>query len=397
MDNNTSLAKAGKSLILKEGFYGLFLIKLNKHWSDRVKTAGVGLNGINYQLIINPNFWNSLSLDHHRGLLKHELLHIIFGHVSISRKRFSDPLLANMAEDIEINCYIDPSDLPDGGITIHSFPSLMLEPKKGSRYYYDKLKEAADKGSKVLKQFIEDIEAGGSAGKDEKGKDINAPQNNWEEFDALDETTKKIVLSQLEYQIKETADQVVKSRGTVPGEVKMVIENMIVEPPKFDWRGYLRNFVGGSTRTYTKKTRRKNSKRFPDSPGQKIMTQKHILLGIDTSGSVSTGELVEFLGEMKHIYKTGTEITVVQFDSAISNISKFNSKDKDYQIHGRGGTDFTPFCNYYNENHKKVCCAMIFTDGEAPAPTKTRGKLLWVLSSKSKDNANLPGQTIKLN
>src|SRR5690606_9963975 len=133
--------------------------------------------------------------------------------------------------------------------------------------------------------------------------------------------------------------QINKSRGTIPGELKDLIDELSkTEPPKFDWRGYLRNFVGGSTQTTAKKTRRKKSKRFPKNPGLKIQEKLHVLVGVDTSGSVSDKELAEFFHEMHHMHKTGTEITVVQCDTAISNISKYrSSEDGKIKIHGRGG------------------------------------------------------------
>ena len=80
MNKQDSLSKTGKELMLKEPYYGIFLIMLNKVWNKRVPTAGVSKNGINYQLIINEDFWTSLSEEHMLGLLKHELLHIAFGH-----------------------------------------------------------------------------------------------------------------------------------------------------------------------------------------------------------------------------------------------------------------------------------------------------------------------------
>ena len=83
MTNNESLEKIAKSLMLKEPFYGLFLIMLNKVWRQDLPTAGVSRNNINFQLAINPEFWNSLSEDHKIGLLKHELLHICFHHLSL--------------------------------------------------------------------------------------------------------------------------------------------------------------------------------------------------------------------------------------------------------------------------------------------------------------------------
>jgi hypothetical protein len=40
---------------------------------------------------------------------------------------------------------------------------------------------------------------------------------------------------------------------------------------------------------------------------------------------------------------------------------------------------------------------MYLTDGEAPAPDNAKGNILWVLSSQSRMNDNLPGAVIKLN
>ena len=73
MNRHEQLAKTCKDLILAEPFYGMFLIMLNKVWRKDVPTAGVSKNGINYQLAINEEFWDSLPMIHHRGLLKHEL------------------------------------------------------------------------------------------------------------------------------------------------------------------------------------------------------------------------------------------------------------------------------------------------------------------------------------
>ena len=81
MNKHETLAKASKELMLKEPFYGLLLLSLNKIWSEKmVPTAGVCLKGINYELAINPVFWESLPPIQKVGILKHELLHIAFFH-----------------------------------------------------------------------------------------------------------------------------------------------------------------------------------------------------------------------------------------------------------------------------------------------------------------------------
>jgi len=395
------LAKASKDLILSEPFYGLFLIMLNKRWEKSVPTAGVCLNGINYQLLISEEYWSKLSEPHRIGLLKHELLHIGFFHLT-EYSSLTDRELANIAMDLEINQYIAAHLLPPGGMVLSMFPELNLEPKKGTHYYYEKLQQGKKDGNcPNLNKMLQGMGQGQmTVTISVKGKDQEAQMpdhSTWKDMQDLPEATQKLVQKQVEHILKEVAEQAQKSCGNIPGEFSEILSRINhKEEPKFDWRGYLRRFSGGSTKIYTKKTRRKFNKRYDENPGLKIKPKRHILVAIDTSGSVSKDELNEFLGEMYHIQKTGTEITVVQADTAISHIEKFNHR-KDFQVYGRGGTCFQPVIDYYNENTSKYTCLFYFTDGEASAPTKAKGRMLWVLSSTSNINEDLIGPQIKLN
>ena len=402
MINKTeSLAKTCKDLMLQEPFYGLFLIMLNKQWSKELDTAGVTVAGINYKLMINEEFWEGLTLDHRKGLLKHELLHIAFFHLT-DYSDMTDKTLANIAMDLEINQYIDPDMLPPGGMMLNLFPELKLDEKAGSRYYYEKLKQAAQKGSCSNLNKILAAEAAGNMVvevtiKGDGEVEVRIPDHSqWGEGEA-DEATKKLVENQTKHILNEIKDQVEKSRGTIPGELASILKKInTVEEAKFDWKGYLRRFAGGSVKVYTKKTRRKYNKRYEDNPGLKIKQRKHVLVAIDTSGSVSSNELLEFMQEINHIFKTGADVTVVQADTAIRNIAAYNPNN-DYKIYGRGGTDFEPVVDYYNENTRKYSCLIYLTDGEAPAPETVKGRVLWALSSTSQETNHLPGITIKLN
>lgn len=62
-----------KRLLVKEPFYGLFLLGLNKIETDKVKTAAVGRQGINHVLYINKDFWGKLTDDEQYAIIKHEL------------------------------------------------------------------------------------------------------------------------------------------------------------------------------------------------------------------------------------------------------------------------------------------------------------------------------------
>jgi len=393
--NQESLAKASKELILKEPFYGLLLMALNKGWSDQLPTAGVCVRNLNYELKINPVFWEGLPLNVKVGVLKHELLHIAFFHLT-DYEHLTDHLLRNIAMDLEINQYINRDDLPAEGCFLDKFPELDLEPKKGTRYYYDKLKQEKDKQTEMIKAIMDAFENGDEQCTLPNGETIDMPSHeDWQGMDALPEAEKKLLKAQTTHVIQQVADQVEKSKGVIPGEMAEILEKLnTLEPPKFDWKGYMRRFIGKSTKTYTKKSRRKFNKRTPDFPGLKIKQQKHICAAIDTSGSVSTSELKEFLNELYHMKKTGAEVTIVECDTAISYIGKFDPK-KDVEIHGRGGTEFQPVIDYYNEHSREFSCIFYFTDGECPAPENAPKNILWVISSRG-NGKHLPGQVIKL-
>lgn len=307
---------------------------------------------------------------------------------------------------LEINQYIDPSYLPEGGMMLSSFPELNLKPKAGTKYYYDELMKANKNntcpnlsgmlGAMSNKQNTVTITV-----KDGNGNNVDVEiqlpdHSTWEQFEGLSEAEKKLIAKQTEHIIKEVAAQVQKSRGTVPGEFAEILDRILnPEPPKFDWRGYLRRFAGTSYKTFTRLSRNKFNKRFEGNPGLRIKFRKHILVAIDTSGSVSTDELKEFMHEIHHMHKTGTEITIVHADTSIRYIGKYDPKGEQ-KIHGRGGTSFNPVIEYYNENQRKYNALIYLTDGEAPAPEKPRGRILWVISSKANINPDLPGPQIKL-
>jgi predicted metal-dependent peptidase len=391
MDKQQSLSKTGKELMLKEPYYGFFLIMLNKLWdSKRVPTAGVSKNGINYQLTINTEFWESLSEDHRYGLLKHELLHIAFGHLTTFFK-FTNKKLANVAMDCEINQYISKQHLPEGGIDIDNYTDIELDRKAGARYYYDKLNQLQDEkdkngtcGDSNMDKLLDNIENG----------DI-PDHSTWEDFEDLTEAEQKLIEKQLQKVLTDAKEQTEKKRGTVPGEIEGLIIIEEIVKPKFDWRGFIRRFTGVSTKVFTKKIRRKENRRFDANPGLKVKMRQHMLLAIDTSGSVSDDELKEFMSEIYHIYKCGVDITIVQCDTTIKSIEPYKGKFE-MAVQGRGGTEFDPVLEYFNENQKKYTSLVYFTDGECWTHVRPKGNVLWVLSERSSMNNSLPGKVIKL-
>lgn len=329
------------------------------------------------------------------------------------RDSYPDKYLFNIAADIEVNQYInDTWQIPKGhkyaGFNLDSYPDLKLPPKAGTKVYYDMLQTALDKsdGGKCT-----DPGTGqGQPGDGTPGSGMPSLQEvmdaqragtmqihmTWEEFNALSEADKKLLRKQIDFQMKEMVESNRKNCGTTPGELQQYIDGLFkITEPVFNWKAYLRRFCGASQKTYTKKTRRKDSKRYAGNPALRIKTKQHILVAVDTSGSVSDGELEEFFSEIYHIWKAGVAVTVAQCDADIHSIKPYEGKF-DGRITGRGGTSFQPVIDYFDQHQKTFSTLIFMTDGYAPSPTKPRNKMLWVISSKGNGAEDLPWFQIKI-
>jgi predicted metal-dependent peptidase len=398
-DTYNDLSKIGKQLMLSEPFYGVFLSTLNKKIGNDVPTAGVCKNGINYQLIVNEEFWSSLNNDKKKiGLLKHELLHICFHHLN-ERDNYSDHELHNIAADVEINQYLAPDYYPTPDILLPStFPELKLPLKAGTKKYYELLQQAKQNNtSPTLNNLLASLECSGGCDGD---GDKNGLHPTWKEFDGLSEADKKLIKAQVDHQIKSIIESQNKDRGFVPSELQSYIDTLFeIKEPSYDWKSYFRRFFGSSNKIYTKKTRRKLNKRFSENPALKIKTKKKVLVGIDTSGSVSNKDLIEFFGEIYHMWKTGISITIAEGDAAIHNVYEYSGEIPE-KVTGRGGTDMNPFIEYFNKN-KQYNSLIILTDGFiGQREINTLKPMLLVLCSKGESIDKVKefgwGNTIKI-
>lgn len=150
--------------------------------------------------------------------------------------------------------------------------------------------------------------------------------------------------------------------GTIPGQFKEYIDNLFKQKESvFNWKGYFRRILGNSILMFLKSTRYKPSVRFPDSSGIILKSKPKVLVAVDTSGSVSSNELSDFFTEIQHLYKSGVQVDVVEFDTRIH--TKFRYKGpKEIPINGRGGTDATEVFKLYNAD-KSYSTLVVFTDG----------------------------------
>lgn len=372
---------------MTDPFYGLFLLSLSKSYSDQVPTAGVSRNGIDCRLEVNKEFWDSLTDTQQLAILKHEVIHICFKHLTM-RESFADWELFNVAADAEVNSYI--TGLPDDAIDAADFG---LDYKKGTKFYYDNIKISSQSN-----------QSSGNASNDSGGKDSDTQNqksskntkgdhSTWKDFQGISDAEKQLIEQQIDHIAKHTAEQVQKLQGTIPGELASYIKDLFKQKkPVFNWRQYFRRCIGTINDITLKKTRKKESLRFPDSSGIRHKKKTKILVAIDTSGSVSNQELCDFFSEINHIYKAGAIIDILECDTRITAQYQYSGKFEG-KVHGRGGTIFSPAIEYYNANRKEYTSFVYFTDGFASIDVRPLKDMIWIITSSGNRQA-YPGKVI---
>jgi predicted metal-dependent peptidase len=370
------IERAYKRLLIENPFYGLFLLGISKVIDTSTPTACVRKRGISCELVINPEFWETQNDIQQMNLIQHEVYHIVFQHMFMYNS-FPNKEVLNLAADCEVNSYLQ--NLDSTWVT----PSIWnLKLKGGTKYYYEE----------IMKQCPPQSKSGSTGG---NGLPQTADDHShWQEdFQNCSEAEKQLIKNQINSQIKTAAEQTKRMRGTIPGEIQVIVDELLkVKPRIFDWKSYFRRMLGSIYDVNIKKTRRKESIRFPESAGIKHKKKVSILVAVDTSGSVGNKELQDFFSEITYIYRAGARVTILECDSKISANYEYNGKWTG-KVHGRGGTDFQPVIDYYRKNRKEYSALVYFTDGECDLPNNTPRDTIWVITSDGK-HQDYPGKTI---
>lgn len=367
-----------KKMLIENPFYGLFLLGLSKVVDRSVDTACVRKKGINCELVINPDYWDSQDDTQQLNLLCHETLHIIFQHMFLWDS-FPNKEVLGLATDCEVDSFL--SNLDDSWVV----PSIWnLPPKQGTKFYYEE----------IIKQSQQQSNNENSCSNNDDLKTIDDHSQWGKDFHECSDAEKQLIQNQINNQIKTAAEQTIKMRGTIPAELQEIVNELLKPKPRiFDWKSYFRRMLGSIYDINIKKTRRKESVRFTGSAGIKHKKKVSILVAVDTSGSVSNEELKDFFSEITYIYKAGARITILECDARILANYEYTGKWTG-KVHGRGGTDFQPVIDYYRNNKKDYASLIYFTDGECCIPENVPMDTIWVITSEGDHNKEYPGRTL---
>jgi predicted metal-dependent peptidase len=361
-----AVSRAKVRLLMAAPFFGNLLCQRPPEFTDVVDTAAVDTRG---RLYVNPAFVETLAGDEVEFLLAHEVMHIVFQHAL--REGDRDHEVWNVAADAVINDMLKALGIGrmiKGGVEMAG---------------------AADRTAEdVYKELVAKGKAGGSKAKGKgKGKggaiagdlDTRGAKGMTEaEIAEITRETKRLVAG---------AMSAARAQGTVPGKLFGVIEPMLKDPVK--WEEVLERFItsrAGQCPSWAHPNRRYRRVGYLPSLDPEA-TMGLVVIGIDTSGSVTDKELAGFLGQVNAIFERchPTEVRVMYCDEEVEKEEVYTASDfpiRSVKVAGRGGTDMRAIFSRVEDEGLEPDAVLVFTDGWTPYPESEEYPTLWVTTDK---------------
>lgn len=339
---------------------------------------------------------------------------------------FPDKHMANIAMDISINQVIteelprvDPTTGEKMGVFIEDFPELKLKKNESSFYYYNELMKAKDKKTKSSKaggcktpQDSQSPDAQPGNGNGTSGSSLldqmldNSDKigdwhSMWRELTGgMSDKERDLFKKEIQEQVKRVAEETQKLKGDVPVHISNAVkEDFGNKPPVISWKTLFNRFVGSAMTTDIYQTRKRPNFRFEDAPSNKYKSKIRIVVGCDTSGSVSDDELQEFFGQIHHMWKSGVKVDICLWDASCEEAYEYKGERK-YRRTKCGGTRASCFLEYVNDNKNKKnwTCAITLTDGYIESnPVPCSIPMLWVITNSGSTDFEHKSKKIKLN
>ena len=348
--------KAIQEIVFKYNAYAPIISSFRIVYSDMIPTMGVDKYA---RLMVNPDFVVK-NQAYIKGIVIHEVLHIFFGHTTDTRSKLAytedaqHNKIANVAEDCAINQFINES-LPDGAVMPHTLRQIIgdinIEYNESAEYYYDiivnNMKEEEQQSMRNVMCATDEM----------------AGENIQDEMDKMG--VEHISQEEVNEKVLETAQEICKSQGYQYGGLAKFAKEMM--DPKVDWRPLLQATIRNAEKkvwniharqTYKRVSRRSGQILLPKKYGQKIA----VALSFDTSGSISSDMVNQFLAEIKNCmrYSEIKECALWHTDNYWYGSPEELERSVE-KIFESGGTDEA--CMGVAEKHCKADLYIHFSDG----------------------------------
>ena len=368
-------------LLDSEPFFAALSRTIEKRASTSIPTAGVRVNPdtAQFEMLYNPDFFDSLPEEQVLGVLKHEMYHLIFEHVTSRKPEGINHVKWNVAADLAINSHLQ-GELPDNCCMPGVGPFEDLPLYQTAEWYLANLPQNEEQdGGKG--------EGNGESGEGEPGDGNFDDHSGW---DADGDSPEQQAANQMaKERLKQNMKKAAQAASTASkgwGSISAGMREEIISrmETKVDWRNVLRYFIKTSQRASRSSSVKRINKRYAYiHPGKKVQRQAKIAIAVDQSGSVSDEMLVAFFSELEKLAKLAT-FTVIPFDTQVDESLVYEWKKGTSHSAERvmcGGTCFDAPTKYVNDSGD-FDGVIILTDMEAPKPKRCKAQRMWMTDQR---------------
>jgi len=385
-------------------FSGLFMIgKVSV--DDEVETACTNGMDVRY----GRKFVDRLNDKQLAFLILHENMHKAYRHLVVWEKLYKrNAVLANIACDYVINLQIrdyDPQQYDTEMPTDEEGKVMgcIDEKYRGMDAYQVFLLLEKEKGSGYGKVKVYVIGEGDENRSSDDGEGIPTfDEHDWEGASEATQEEKNEAGKEIEQALRQGSILV----GKMGGNVDRNISEMLT--PKIDWKEALRDFVKSTTQGKDKSSWRRLHKRYlaadlimPSSYSEKV---GGIAIGIDTSGSIGSAELNQFLSEVKSICEEVSPevIDLLYWDTHVASRETYTENElsgltESTKPAGGGGTEPACVPKFMKKHNMTPECLLMLSDGyigrQDASDWDISAPVLWCIKGNSRFEAPV-GKTV---
>lgn len=387
-DNLARISAARSRLILDRPFLGALVMRLPMQETEASWCPTTATDA--RKIYFNPSYFDSLSLSQIEFALAHEALHCALAH--FARRLHRDKRRWDIACDFAVNpLLIDdgltpPPDvlyMPDyAGLSAEEIYPMLEEDSEDEphdRHLYDD--DSQDQ--ETSESRLPDSSAG-------LGADPAPPE-------ALTPDERTRLEQQWQERLAGAAQQAAQA-GKLSGTLARLVDQLIA--PTLPWRQLLARYMSMRSRDdfdYARPGRREGEAILPALRSGIV----DVAVAVDTSGSVSTAEMSEFVNEVDALKgQVKARVSLVYCDSELAPESPrvyepWEQLETPESLSGGGGTDFSPVFQWAESLDMAPDLLIYFTDAKGRFPDAAPTfPVIWLV----KGSESVPfGERIQLN
>lgn len=389
------------SFLTTNGFFAELSRHVHKVATRDITYAGVAFNRSEDAFVLywNPDEFAKWTPDEVQGVLHHEFLHIVFGHLLTASGGGN---VMNIAMDLAINSIIQKMKDEHSSTMKIALPGFVCNPgRRGScdgvpytdedllKWPLAKLISEMPAG-KNTQQYLQTLMESGLV-KNVPGEldfencgysfDTHESEGSANDADYIRARMKALITKAAQH-----ADST-GNWGNMPASIKGAIQQYVRN--MMNWKKVLERFVGYSVAASKRSSITRINKRYPYiHSGSITTTQARLLIGIDQSASVDNSMLSQFYTALASLTRN-VEVDMLPFDCAADIADLQTWKKGSIPVMARtkhGGTNFSAITRIVNDpaNKGRWDAVLILTDGEAAEPIPCNISRGWVLPKGQK-------------